>query len=139
MCSEIRPPEEGLDTLSAQFTYEAVRKVVTAIQALRKRGLTEEAILEKIARELRHFDPHSRQRMYDKSLDKKIPDDFPEDQVEAEESPKKNTIVLRMKTAPKDVREEMLVQYKAEDYYVVSVHGLAYTLKKLVPREIKKK
>ncbi len=138
MCSDIRPPEEGLDTLSAQFTYEAVRKVITAIQTLRKKGLTEEGILEKIARELRHFDPQSRQRMYEKSLDKEIPDDFPADQVDGEESPKKNTIVVRMKSAPKGVREEMLVQYKSEDYYVAGVNGLAYTLKKLVPRAQKK-
>ncbi len=138
MCSDIRPPEEGLDTLSAQFTYEAVRKVVTAIQALRKRGLTEEAILEKIARELRHFDPRSRQRMYEKSLDKSIPDDFTADEVESEESPKKNTILIKLKSAPQGIKEEMLVQYKAEDYYVSGVSGLAYTLKKLVPRAIKK-
>ena len=138
MCSDIRPPEEGLDTLSAQFTYEAVRKVVTAIQALRKKGLAEEAILEKIARELRHFDPRSRQRMYEKSLDKPIFDDFSADEVESEESPKKNTILIKLKSAPGGIKEEMLVQYKAEDYYVSGVNGLAYTLKKLVPRVLKK-
>lgn len=138
MCSDIRPPEEGLDTLSAQFTYEAVRKVVNAIQGLRKKGIAEEAIVEKISRELRHFDPHSRQRMYDKSLDIQIADDFPSDQVESEESPKKNTILLKMKSAPPGIKEEMLVQYKGEDYYISGLSGLAYTLKKLVPRALKK-
>lgn len=138
MCSDIRPPEEGLDTLSAQFTYEAVRKVVTAIQALRKKGLTEEAILEKISRELRHFDSRSRQRMYEKSLDQPIADDFTADQIESEESPKKNTVLLRMKAAPTGIKEEMLVQYKGEDYYISGMSGLAYTLKKLVPRALKK-
>lgn len=138
MCSETRPPEEGLDTLSAQFTYEAVHKVVTAIKALRQKGLSEEAITEKISRELRQFDAHSRQRMYDKSLDSEIADDFPAEDVESEESPKKNTLVLKLKKAPPGIEEQMLVQYKAEDYYVSAVSGLVYTLKKLVPRARKK-
>lgn len=136
--SDIKPPEEGLDTLSAQFTYEAVRKVVKAIQALREKGLSEDLIIEKISKELRHFDPQSRHRMYLKSLEETIEDDFTADAIDTVEEPKKNTVLLKMKTGPKGIREEMLVQYKGEDYYVASVSGLAYTLKKLVPRVLRK-
>ncbi len=128
-----KQPAEGLDTFLARLTLEVVTKVVAEIESLRAKGTSEEDIRKKLDRELRSYDPFTRDRIYRKSLGKPIEDDWKAADVESESSPKENTLVLKVKRTPEGVREESLVLYRGEDYTVGEMRGGSVTLKKLLP------
>lgn len=128
-----KQPAEGLDTFLARLTLEVVTKVVAEIQKLRAKGTSEEDIRKRLDKELRSYDPFTRERIYRKSLGKPIQDDWNPGDVESESVPKENTLVLKVKRMPDGVRDETLVLYKGEDYTVGEVRGPSVTLKKLLP------
>lgn len=130
--SEIRPPSEGLSTLSAQFTASYLRKLTGVVRAFREKGMAEEGILKKLQAGLPDFDERTVHGIYLRSLGRPVPDDFPAENVASETEEPRGGLVLDLREAPKMYKTGALVSYKGKDYCVVRMLGPRVWLK-IVP------
>lgn len=129
LADELKRPREGLSTLSAQFTRRYMEKVVAAVRELRDSGMSEVRIFEKMRAELKHVDEHTMRRLYDKSLNKTVPDDLVADQVASRQEIKPGTLELEMKSLTLPLTLGSIVQYEGIDWVVTQRRGLALSLK----------
>lgn len=129
LTDELKKPREGLSTLSAQFTRRYMDKVVSAVRELRQSGMTEVRIFEKMRSELRHVDDHTLRRLYDRSLDRTVPDDLTAEQVAARREIKPGTVDLELRRLELPLTIGSIVQYEGVDWIVTQRRELTLSLK----------
>ena len=129
---ELHIPEEGASTLIIQFTKRELDRLKLAITHLRQQGQSEDAIRAKMKQQLKSFDAHTLDRIYQRSLGGPIADDITAEQVVKEEAVKVNTIAVDVQAAFPHLGLHSLVQYRGEEWFVQRIDGLRYFLKKVL-------
>src|SRR5437016_6211770 len=104
--------EEGVHTIAAQVTREAVERIIKIIQRERERGQTQKALAKTLAKNLADYDEHTRALLLKLGFDEEIPDDFPDAVVTNSEQLKANTLVLTLTEAPAGLNLFSLVRHK---------------------------
>jgi len=131
MTEEIRPPQEGMSTLGAQFTQAAVQKILRVVRSLREQGWRERKILDQMKRDLPSFPSHTLRRLYDQAIGNPVEDDFRPEEVVAEREVKARTLEVELRNPPKGIGADCLVRYRGSDWYVAQVSGKTFRLKRL--------
>ena len=129
VADELKRPREGLSTLSAQFTRRYMDKVIAAVRELRQSGMSEVRIFDKMRAELKHVDDHTLRRLYDRSLDKTVPDDIVAGQVAARHDVKTGTVDLELHALALPLTLGSIVQYEGVDWVVTQRRDLKLSLK----------
>lgn len=129
---EIRMPEEGLSTLVTQFTKRELDRLRKVIIKLRADGKPEGEILGLMKKQLKRFDAHTLNRIYQRSIGEPVADDITPENVVKEEEMKKNTVAVEVKEAVPGLDPQGLVQYKGEEWFVQRLDGKRYILKRVL-------
>lgn len=127
----LKKPREGITTLSVLFTKSLMTKMVKACRDLRGSGASEGRILDKMRVELKHVDAHTLRRIYDKSLDREIPDDITPGMVKERQETKRGAIELELESAPEALVVGSIVQYEGVDWCVTLCRGSTLRLRQL--------
>lgn len=128
---DIRMPREGMSTLVTQYTRKELDRLANVITQLRARGQSEDTILGMMRQQLTNFDPHTLQRIYRRSLGLAIPDDFEPGNVKSLVELKSTTVRLEVHEVIGHLRPMSLVQFRGGDWFVQSLEGSTYTLKRV--------
>ena len=131
MSDDLKIPEEGFSTLSAQVTRESVDVAVRAVNQLLQAGMSETEIKAMMTEEMNEQSQFTINRIYDMAIEKEIPDDFPEENVVSSEAPKLNTLLVTVSETHPDIRFGTLAHHQEKDWYVADLREKTYTLKRL--------
>ncbi len=130
---KIEMPREGMSTLVTQYTADLLEKWAAAIRTLREKGKTEGAILKEMRdNHVGSGDPHTLSKIYRRALGAPIPDDFIEENITRVEPVKENTIRLTAQEPVPHLEYMSLVYWKGEAWFVQTIDGSSYLLKKVV-------
>lgn len=122
---------EGVSTLAAQFTRQAVDRIVGIIRRERARGVSEATLARAMEKNMRDYDEHTRGLLLRLGSGGALPDDFPTAIVTASQQSKPNTLELTLVSIPKDIALYSLVHHGGREWLVVDCKGNQCTLKLL--------
>jgi hypothetical protein len=123
--------EEGVHTIAAQVTRDAVERIVKIIRRERERGQTKKALAGALAKNLADYDEHTRAHLLKLGFDEEIADDFPDSVVANSEQLKANTLVLTLQQPPAGLTLFSLVRHKGQDWLITEFKGNLCTLKQI--------
>ena len=128
---DLSEPQEGMTTLSVQFTRNLMNRLIKAVQDLRREGMSETRIIEKMKEELKHVDEHSLRRIYDRSIGNPVPDDITEPMVRARREVKTGVVELDLAELPSHCHLGTLLQLDGEDWCLTRRVGSMLTLRRI--------
>lgn len=131
MSEEAKPQAEGYHTLATRFTRNFIDRVISTIQKARRQGWAEAKILEKMGRDLQAYPAHAVRRVYAMSLGEPIPDDVAPSGLLSDREVKKDTRELVLRAPLPGIEGGGLLHYQGTCWYVPSVRGTTYLIKKL--------
>ncbi len=130
MVEEVKPAE-GYHTLATRFTRTFIDRIILTIRKARQQGWPESKIQEKMRRDLQAYPEHAIQRVYDMSLGNPIPDDVRPSNLVAEKTVKQDTFELVLREPIPGIEHGGILQHRGICWYVPSVRGTTYAIKKL--------
>ena len=122
---------EGVHTIAAQLSRQAVDRIAGIIRRQRKAGMTQQALMKALAKNLPDYDKHSLDLLMKIGGDETVPEDFPDSIVTRSERVKANTVELTLSSMPTDINLFSLVHHKGEEWLVVEAKNSKCTLKLL--------
>jgi hypothetical protein len=122
---------EGVHTIAAQLSRQAVDRITGIIRRQRESGVTQQALLKALKKNLPDYDKHSLDLLLKLGGDETPADDFPASIVTHSERVKANTIELTLTSMPTDINLFSLVHHQGEEWLVVEAKNSKCTLKLL--------
>jgi hypothetical protein len=122
---------EGVHTIAAQLSRQAVDRIVGIVKRERRRGITENVLRKSLEKNLPDYDKHSLTMLLKLGSDEFVPDDFPADNVAKSERIKDNTLELTLVQIPKDINLFSLVRHQDQEWLVSEARRTTLTLKLL--------
>lgn len=124
-----------ISNLEVRFDFPFFEKAIHAAKYLRREGFNEQQLLDKLRDDLldKDFDFFSIRKVYQKSFNRPLEDDFTEDNILAVQPFGNGMVKIDILEEVEGVVEGSYVQFDDMDWQVVQCEEWSYVLKMVVP------